>query len=130
MDQFKWKFKFFWCSIKEDAFFNVAHFAKQLLSHGDIFYSCSFADTFWKDILTVFGWSTTLPYDPISLLNYTLTRHPFTDRKKVLWMHLIRVFFWATWIKCNQRIINDKIRSTDMDTDTTRQGDMLISKKN
>lgn len=37
-----------------------------------------------------------------------LTGHPFTNGKRIIWMHLIRAFLWSIWTECNNRFFNDK----------------------
>ena len=47
-------------------------------------------------------------FDNLSCL---LVGHPFTGRKKMLWMAIIQAFFWLLWESWNNRLFrNDSTR--------------------
>lgn len=51
--------------------------------------------------------------DIVSTLTYTLTGHPFSKQKDIIWMHFIRAFLWITWKERNKRLFIDKGSSFD-----------------
>lgn len=72
-----------------------------------------FSKRFWDLVFSTFNWSVAFPGDISSFLYLTLEGQPFKGRKRLIWMHLVRSFFWSVWLEHNNQIFNDKYQQID-----------------
>lgn len=78
-----------------------------------LFVHCPFAAHFWNIILEAFGWNVTFPNTIWEILSTIIVGHPFHGSRKILWLSIIRAFFWKLWCERNDRTFRDIFSSFD-----------------
>lgn len=63
-------------------------------SQSHLFAHCAYARKFWDVMLGAFDWSMTFPGNMHDLLATVFLSHPFEDKKKLLWLAIIRASLW------------------------------------
>lgn len=84
-----------------------------------LFVPCPFASNYWRIVLEAFGWSLPCSNLIFDILVSLMVGHPFGGIKRLIWLAILRAFFWALWCEQNVCIFRDFFFSFDrfMDLD-------------
>lgn len=74
---------------------------------------CPFASLFWHIVLEAFGWSLKEPNFVFDILASLMMSNPFGGTKRLIWLALMRAFFWTLWCEHNGRAFKDSFSSFD-----------------